>query len=80
MSFDPTSKFLAAGTADSNIKVFDVKKGFQTHNLTGHRGIITNLIFHPEIDSLKLISTAEDLTIKVWDLVMRSEIANLRFH
>eukprot|EP00347_Sterkiella_histriomuscorum_P000004 403377554 len=80
LSFDPSSKFLAAGTADSAVKVFDVKKGFQTHNLIGHRGIITNLIFYPELDSLKLISTAEDMTIKVWDLVLRQEIHNLRFH
>lgn len=81
MTFDPSSKFLAAGTADSAIKVFDVRKGFQTHNLAGSsRGIITNLVFHPDIDSLKLISTAEDLTIRVWDLVLRQEIHTLRFH
>ncbi len=80
MTFDPSSKFLAVGTADSNIKVYDVKKGFQTHNLTGHRGIITNLIFNPEEDSLKLISSAEDCTIRVWDLVLRSEIHCLKFH
>ncbi len=48
LAFDPSSKFLAAGTADSNIKVFDVKKGFQTHNFLGHRGVITNLVFFPE--------------------------------
>lgn len=28
LAFDPSSKFLAAGTADSSIKVFDVAKGF----------------------------------------------------
>lgn len=28
MQFDPSSKFLAAGTADSSVKVFDVRKGF----------------------------------------------------
>ncbi len=28
LAFDPSSKFLAAGTADSQIKVFDVLKGF----------------------------------------------------
>jgi hypothetical protein len=28
LAFDPSSKFLAAGTADSQIKVFDVTKGF----------------------------------------------------
>jgi U3 small nucleolar RNA-associated protein 13 len=81
LSFDPTGKFLAAGTADSQIKVFDVIKGFQTHNfIGGHRGIITNLIFFPETDTLLLISSAEDCQIKVWDLVMRSEIAHLKGH
>jgi hypothetical protein len=28
MAFDPSSKFLAVGTADSHVKVFDVVKGF----------------------------------------------------
>ena len=28
MVFDPTSKFLACGTSDSHIKVFDILKGF----------------------------------------------------
>lgn len=28
LAFDPSSKFLAAGTADSQIKVFDAAKGF----------------------------------------------------
>lgn len=40
MTFDPSSKFLAVGTSDSHIKVFDVARNFQTHNFTGHRGII----------------------------------------
>ena len=28
MTFDPSSKFLAAGTSDSQIKIFDVEKNF----------------------------------------------------
>jgi U3 small nucleolar RNA-associated protein 13 len=28
MAFDPSSRFLAAGTSDSHIKVFDVEKNF----------------------------------------------------
>jgi U3 small nucleolar RNA-associated protein 13 len=61
LTFDPSSKFLAVGTADSAIKVFDVVKGFQTHNFTGgHRGVITTLKFMPELDSLLLVSSAED--------------------
>lgn len=61
LTFDPSSKFLAAGTANSEIKVYDVAKGFQTHNFTGgHRGVITNLSFFPEADTLLLVSSAED--------------------
>lgn len=50
------------------------------HNSTPglHRGgIINKLAFLPEEDSLKLVSTAEDHIIKVWDLVMKIEVACL---
>lgn len=59
LAFDPSSRFLACGTADSQIKVFDVYKGFQTHNfIGGHRGVITTLTFFPEADTLLLLSSA----------------------
>jgi len=61
MSFDPTGRFLAAGTSDSHVKVFDVRKGFQTHNFRGHRGIIVKVVFLPEVDALKLLSCSEDM-------------------
>jgi WD40 repeat protein len=37
-------------------------------------------MFLPEQDSLKLISTSEDNTMRVWDLVLKTEIANLKGH
>lgn len=80
MTFDPSSKFLAAGTADRAVKVYDVAKGFQTHNLLGHRGVIVKLMFYPEEDSLRLLSSAEDMQVKVWDLVMRAELTSLKGH
>lgn len=78
MAFDPNSKLLAVGTTDSHIKIYDVVNGFQTHNFMGHRGIILGLQFHPAKDSLKLLSTAEDFVIKVWDLVLKREVAVLK--
>ena len=47
MCFDPSSRFLALGTSDSQVKVYDVAKGFQTHNFRGHRGVIVQLTFYP---------------------------------
>ena len=57
-----------------------MNRGFQTHNLTGHRGIINKLVFYPEGDTYHLISTAEDYKIKVWDLILKTEIANIAAH
>lgn len=42
--------------------------------------MVTKLLFYPEEDSLKLISSAEDNLIKVWDLVLRTDIATLKAH
>ena len=79
LAFDPSSRFLAVGTSDSVVKVFDVQKGFQTHDFANsHRGVIVKLAFYPQKDSLKLISAAEDMSVKVWDLVLNSEIATLK--
>lgn len=78
MQFDPSSKFLAAGTSDSHIKVFDINNGFQTHNFLGHRGLIVKMVFYPEASSLKLLTCAEDFVIRVWDLVLKKEVAAIK--
>ena len=78
LCFDPTSRFLALGTSDSHVKVFDVVKSFQTHNFIGHRGVIVQLQFMPGTDTLRLLSAGEDHTVKVWDLVLNKEVAALK--
>lgn len=47
MCFENTGRFLATGAVIGGIKVFDVKKGTQTHEFKNHNGSITSLIFHP---------------------------------
>ena len=79
LAFDATSRFLACGTTDSHIKVFDVRNGFQTHNFINQRGVITKLTFIPgSSDTLRLLSTAEDFVVRVWDLVLKKEIGSMR--
>lgn len=46
----------------------------------GHRGVINKIVFYPEVDSFRMVTTAEDGVIKVWDLVMRAEIQTLKVH
>lgn len=76
--FDPSSRFLAVGTADGHVKVYDCQKGFQTHNFMGHRGVIVQLAFMPSKDAFRLVSSSEDYTTRVWDLVLNKEVACMR--
>ena len=75
---DPGSRYVAVGTSDSQIKVYDLQKGFQTHNFVGHRGIVVKLTFLPQKGSLRLVSAAEDMLVKVWDMVLNTEIATIK--
>ena len=76
--FDPSSRYLAVATSDSQVKVYDAVKGFQTHNFVGHQNIVLIMQFFPAKDSLRLITAGEDLVVKVWDLVINKEVASLR--
>jgi WD40 repeat protein len=76
--FDPSSRYLAIATSDSQVKVFDAVKGFQTHNFVGHQNIVLVMQFFPAKDSLRLITAGEDLVVKVWDLVINKEVASIR--
>ena len=69
---------MALGTSDSQVKVFEISKGIQTHNFIGHRGIIVQLAFLPGNETFRLLSSGEDHTVKVWDLVLNREIAALK--
>jgi U3 small nucleolar RNA-associated protein 13 len=80
MEWDPSSTLLATGSADSSVKVWDMKGNYCTHYLKGHGGIITSLAFHPTPGNMLLYSAAEDGVIKVWDLVAKNCIATLSGH
>jgi WD40 repeat protein len=72
MDCDPTSTLIATGSADSTIKVWDVERGFCTHNLKGHSGIISALKFQPIRGKVKLASGSDDTSIRIWDLMTKA--------
>ena len=58
--------FIATGSRDKKIRIFDVKSGRCVVILSGHDNWITDLYFHP--NGRYLISTADDKSIRIWDL------------
>lgn len=58
--------FLASGSRDKTIKVWETATGQCIMTLIGHDNWVRGLVFHP--DGKYLISVSDDKTMKVWDL------------
>ncbi|MGB2642303.1 MAG: WD40 repeat domain-containing protein [Candidatus Acidiferrum sp.] len=78
LAFSPTSQWLAAGTGDKQIHVFDVSSNEMIRTLSGHLQIVKGLAFSP--DGKILASASLDKTIKLWDTSTGNEIRTLSGH
>jgi WD40 repeat protein len=78
LAFSPTSQWLAAGTDDKQIHLFDVSRNEVLRTLSGHIQIVKGLAFSP--DGKILASASLDKTIKLWDTSTGNEIRTLSGH
>ncbi|MCP4136916.1 MAG: hypothetical protein GY754_38450 [bacterium] len=74
IAFSKKDKFLFCGGGENGevIQIWDLEKSKKVKELKGHDGIILDLIFSG--DGKTLISSAEDFTLKKWDLKTFKEI------
>lgn len=74
---DPTSTYLASGSADGVVKVWDIHRGYITHVFKGHGGVVSALVFNYPRDpssittgnvKMQLITGSVDTKIRIFDL------------
>ena len=73
---DPTSTYLASGSADGVVKVWDIRRGYITHVFKGHGGVVSALAFNFPQDlssvsreqPMHLITASVDTRIRIFDL------------
>lgn len=78
---DPTSTYLASGSADGVVKVWDLLRGYITHIFKGHGGVVSALTFNFPYDAssvaqrstMQLITASVDTRIRIFDLSSTSK-------
>jgi WD40 repeat protein len=71
-------RWIASGSNDSTVKVWDVDSARELYSLQKHTGPIVALAFSP--DGRWLASGSVDKTIRIWDLKTGSDIKTLNKH
>src|SRR5262249_44946633 len=79
LAFSPNSRYLATGSRDGSIIVWDGASGKRVHDLKeAHTDRVNRLAFAP--DSNRLASASTDGTVKVWDMTDGKEVLRFSGH
>jgi WD40 repeat protein len=76
--FAPDSIWLASGSLDNTVKIWDAVTGREIRNLSGHTGAVKSLT--RSVDGRFLASGANDKTVRIWNIKSGEEIRSLPEH
>jgi serine/threonine protein kinase len=78
VAYSSDSRYLASGSGDNTIKIWEVAKGKELRTLTGHSSGVYSVVYSP--DGRYLASGSGDNTIKIWEVATGKELRTLTGH
>jgi WD40 repeat protein len=72
VAISPDSNFVATGSKDKSIKLWDLRNGREVRNFLGHQATVSALQF--SADGRWLVSGSRDNTVRGWDVLSGKEI------
>ncbi|GCL44500.1 serine/threonine-protein kinase [Microcystis aeruginosa] len=76
--YSPDGGYLASGSGDTTIKIWEVATGKELRTLTGHSDPVFSVVYSP--DGRYLASGIWDNTIKIWDVATGKQLRTLTGH
>lgn len=66
VSLSPNGHWIAIGSEDRNVHVWDLQTGWHECTLEGHTDVISSVAFLP--DGRRLVSASHDASLRIWDV------------
>jgi WD40 repeat protein len=77
LAFDPTGRYIAAGTLKQTVAVWEVKDLKKVFDLAGHQDRIGSVLFSP--DGSWLVSASDDCTVRIWNMLTGKLMVHRQF-